>query len=194
MCRRTDNLQLTANSGQGRSVTSIPMRAPLVRRRRKRHVPGQQLCGVGLERLTRSIRLPDGGGRHPTANVPGNSAAHRGTATAATTSASVTCSMGMRPRATDGRGVSQCQAKMARSDPRPPCGLPEVLVAVRTSRLPCRNAGKAPIFTPVPGASGESRLKRHPAPRRLVVAPGLSFSVPHSSNALPAVGAANGMR
>ncbi len=113
-------MQLTANSGQGRSVTSIPMRAPLVRRRRKRHVPGQQLCGVGLERLTRSIRLPDGGGRHPTANVPGNSAAHRGTATAATTSASVTCSMGMRPRATDGRGVSQCQAKMARSDPRPP--------------------------------------------------------------------------
>ncbi len=41
--------------------------------------------------------------------------------------------------------------KMARSDPRPPCGLPEVLVAVRTSRLPSRNAGKAPIFTPVPG-------------------------------------------
>ena len=49
--------------------------------------------------------------------------------------------------------------KMARSDPRPPCGLPEVLVVVRTSRLPCRNAGKAPIFTPVRGASGESRFE-----------------------------------
>ncbi len=28
---------------------------------------------------------------------------------------------------------------------------------VRTSRLPCGNAGKTPVFTPVPGASGESR-------------------------------------
>jgi uncharacterized membrane protein YccC len=47
---------------------------------------------------------------------------------------------------------------MARSDPRPPCGLPEVLVAVRSSRLRCRNAGKAPIFALLPGASGESPL------------------------------------
>jgi hypothetical protein len=70
--------------------------------------------------------------------------------------------------------------KMARSDPRPPCGLPEVLVAVRTSRLPSRNAGKAPIFTPVPGhpanpgqispsaavraaRGGSSRPRRHPS-------------------------------
>jgi hypothetical protein len=48
---------------------------------------------------------------------------------------------------------------MARSDPRPPCGLPEVLVAVRSSRLRCRNAGKAPIFALLPGASGESPFK-----------------------------------
>src|SRR5262245_40257560 len=34
-------------------------------------------------------RLPNGRGRHPTANVPRDFAAHRGTATAATTSASV---------------------------------------------------------------------------------------------------------
>src|SRR5262249_15669265 len=33
--------------------------------------------------------LPDGRGRHPTANVPGDSAAHRGTTATATTSASV---------------------------------------------------------------------------------------------------------
>src|SRR5262244_580441 len=34
-------------------------------------------------------RLPNGGGRHPTTNVPGDSAADRGTTAAATTSASV---------------------------------------------------------------------------------------------------------
>ncbi len=49
--------------------------------------------------------------------------------------------------------------KMARSDPRPPCGQPEVLVAVRTSRLPSRNAGKAPNIQASSGASGESRMK-----------------------------------
>ena len=49
--------------------------------------------------------------------------------------------------------------KMARSAPRPPFGLPEVLVAVRTSRLSCRKAGKARIFTPVRESSGESRLR-----------------------------------
>src|SRR5262245_35086050 len=38
-------------------------------------------------------RLPNGRGRHPTANVPGDFAAHRGTAAAATTSASVRRSM-----------------------------------------------------------------------------------------------------
>ena len=40
-------------------------------------------------------------------------------------------------------------AKMARSAPRPPFGLPKVMVAVRTSRLSCWKAGKARIFTPV---------------------------------------------
>ena len=33
--------------------------------------------------------------------------------------------------------------KMARSAPQPAFGLPEVLVAVHTSRLSCRKAGKA---------------------------------------------------
>ena len=53
--------------------------------------------------------LPDGRGRDPTANVPGDFAAHRGTAAAATTSASVRRSMVMRSRATDGRSASECQ-------------------------------------------------------------------------------------
>jgi hypothetical protein len=38
--------------------------------------------------------------------------------------------------------------------------LPEVPVAVQPSRLYCREAGKAPIFTPVQESSGESRIKR----------------------------------
>ena len=40
-------------------------------------------------------------------------------------------------------------AKIARSAPRPPFGLPELLVAVHTSRLSCSKAGKARIFTSV---------------------------------------------
>jgi hypothetical protein len=33
--------------------------------------------------------------------------------------------------------------KMARSDPRPSFGLPELLVAIHTSRQSCSKAGKA---------------------------------------------------
>ncbi len=50
-----------------------------------------------------------------------------------------------------GEECTQMPGKMARSAPRPLSGLPEALVAVRTSRLPCRKAGNARIFTPVPG-------------------------------------------
>ena len=38
-------------------------------------------------------------------------------------------------------------AKMSRSAPRPPFRLREVSIGVRTLRLSCREAGKAPIFT-----------------------------------------------
>jgi hypothetical protein len=48
--------------------------------------------------------------------------------------------------------------KMARSAPRPPFGLPDAPVTVRTSRLSCGKAGKARIFTPVWDSSGESRF------------------------------------
>jgi hypothetical protein len=51
-------------------------------------------------------------------------------------------------------------AKIARSAARPPFGLPEMLVAVHTSRLSCREAEKAPIFTPVQESSGESKVNR----------------------------------
>ena len=39
--------------------------------------------------------------------------------------------------------------KIARSAPRPSFGLPELLVAIHTSRQSCCKAGKARIFTPV---------------------------------------------
>jgi hypothetical protein len=51
------------------------------------------------------------------------------------------------------------QGKMARPDPRPPFGLLEVTVAVRTSRLSYRKAGKTRIFSPFQVSSGESWLK-----------------------------------
>jgi hypothetical protein len=56
-------------------------------------------------------RLPDGRGRHPAANIPGDSAAHRGTAAAATTRASVRRSIFVHSRATDGRSAPKCQGK-----------------------------------------------------------------------------------
>src|SRR6266516_1961247 len=49
--------------------------------------------------------------------------------------------------------------KIAGSAPRPPFGPPEVTVAVRTSLLSCRKAGKPRISSPVRESSGESRLK-----------------------------------
>src|SRR5262252_1771216 len=74
--------------------------------------------------------LPDGRGRHRTANVPGDFAAHRGTAAAATTSASVRRSMsciqeqpteGVRPNAKENGQIRPLEQAF---------GLPEVLVAV----------------------------------------------------------------
>jgi hypothetical protein len=52
----------------------------------------------------------------------------------------------------------QMPVKIARSAPRPSFGLPELLVAIHTSRQSCYKAGKARIFSPVRESSGESRL------------------------------------
>ena len=49
--------------------------------------------------------------------------------------------------------------EMARSDPRPSFGLPEVVVAVSTSRLSCKRAGETRTLMPVWDSSGESQLK-----------------------------------
>jgi hypothetical protein len=50
--------------------------------------------------------------------------------------------------------------KMARSDPDQVLGLPEVLVAVSTSRLSCKRAGKTRTLMPVWDSSGESQFRR----------------------------------
>ena len=69
----------------------------------------QDRCEGGLPRTL--CCLPDGGGRHPTANVPRDFAADCGTTAAATTSASVRRAIVMRSQAIDGRSASKCQRK-----------------------------------------------------------------------------------
>jgi hypothetical protein len=54
-------------------------------------------------------RLPNGGGRHPTTNVPGDSAADRGTTAATTTRASMKRLIVTRSSAIDRRNPSRCQ-------------------------------------------------------------------------------------
>jgi hypothetical protein len=54
-------------------------------------------------------RLPNGGDRHPTTNVPGDSAADRGTTAAATTRPSMKRSIVTRSSAIDRRNASRCQ-------------------------------------------------------------------------------------
>ena len=49
-------------------------------------------------------------------------------------------------------------AKIARSTPRPSFGLPELLVAIHTSRQSCSKTGKARIFPPGQESSGEYLL------------------------------------
>src|SRR5262249_25195269 len=111
--------------------------------------------------------LPDGRGRHPAANVPGDFAADRGTTAAAATSAGVRRSMVMHSRATDRRNASQMAGKIARSTPRPPFGSPVVRVAAGSSRLASREARKSLLFTPVRVSSGECRMNNNHASTRL---------------------------
>jgi hypothetical protein len=84
----------------------------------------EKLIKIGAKgRPPRSLRrLPDGRGRYSTPNVPGDFAAHRGTAAAATTSASMRRSTVMRSRATQGRSVSECHRKWPDQAARLPSG------------------------------------------------------------------------
>jgi hypothetical protein len=99
-------------------------------------------------------RLPDGGGRDSAQSVRRHPAADRGAAPAADHVDSVRRSVSKSNRQKE---CVQMPGKMARSDPRPAFGYPEVLVAVSTSRLSCKRAWKTRTLMPVGDSSGESR-------------------------------------
>ena len=63
----------------------------------------------------------------------------------------------MHSRVTDRRSASKCQGKWPDQSLDQAFGLPEVLVAVSTSRLSCKRAGKTRTLMPVLDSSGESR-------------------------------------
>src|SRR5262249_15735884 len=65
----------------------------------------------------------------------------------------------MHSRATDRRSASKCQGKWPDQAVDEGLGLPEVLVAVSTSRLSCKRAGKTRTLMPVWDSSGESRIE-----------------------------------
>src|SRR5215831_4929146 len=65
----------------------------------------------------------------------------------------------MHSRATDRRSASKCQGKCPDQTLDQAFGLSEVLVAVSTSRLSCKSAGKTRTLMPVWDSSGESRLR-----------------------------------
>src|SRR5438093_8381756 len=135
-CARLQSWQLsphTCNTGADQGLVAGELEGEADQDRREGGEP-RTLC-----------RLSNGGDRHPTTNVPGNSAADRGTTAAATTRASMKRSIVTRSRAIDRRNASRC-VKIARSTARPSFGLPELLLAIRTSRQSCSKAGKARIF------------------------------------------------
>src|SRR5262245_31505123 len=64
----------------------------------------------------------------------------------------------MHSRATDRRSASKCQGKWPDQTLEQAFRLSEVLVAVSTSRLSCKRAGKTRTLMPVWDSSGESRF------------------------------------
>src|SRR5262249_50721215 len=114
--------------------------------------------------------------------------AHRGTAAAAHTSASMRRSTVMRSRATDGRSASKCQGDGQIRPSTKRSGCPRVPVGVRTSRLSSRETGKVLIFTPVRESSGECR---HTNPSgRCSVEPEIQLAKFLAEKALLAIGGA----
>src|SRR5262249_14756687 len=65
----------------------------------------------------------------------------------------------MHSRATDRRSASKCQGKWPDRTLDQAFGLPEVLVAVSTSRLSCKRARKTRTLMPVWDSSGEYRIR-----------------------------------
>jgi Transposase DDE domain group 1 len=105
----------------------------------------EKLIKIGAKVVShgRYIIFQIGRGRHRTANVPRDFAAHRGATAAATARASMKRLIVTRSSAIDRRNASHMPVKIARSAPRPSFGLPELLVAIHTSRQSCYKAGKS---------------------------------------------------
>src|SRR6516165_3336285 len=81
----------------------------------------------------------------------------------------------LHSRATDRRSASKCQGKWPDQTLDQAFGLPELLVAVSTSRLSCKRAGKTRTLMPVWDSSGESRPKRCRTPLHDRTQPGMRF-------------------
>src|SRR6266576_1238979 len=129
-CARLQSRQFLADAGDARAdqgLVTDKLEGQADQDRRESREP-RPLC-----------YLPDGRGRHRTANVPIDFAAYRGATAAATTSASVRRSMSCIQEQRQKECV-QMPGKIARSDPRPSFGLPELLVAIHTSRRSCCRA------------------------------------------------------
>ena len=133
-CTRLQSRQLPAHAGDARADQGMVADEP----------EGEAHQNRRLGRQPRTLRrLPDGRGRHSTANVPGDSAAHCRTAAAAAARTGMRCSMVMRSRATEGRSASKCQQKWPDQPPRSPCGVPRLRPVVRAAKRSCQNAAKA---------------------------------------------------
>src|SRR5947209_5830090 len=101
-CARLQSRQLPAHAGDARADQGLVADKPEGEADQNRREGGEP----------RSLRrLPDGRGRYPRTNVPGDFAADRGIAAAASACASMRRSMVVRSRATDERSASKCQGK-----------------------------------------------------------------------------------
>src|SRR5262249_40231125 len=101
-------------------------------------------------------RLPNGRGRHASATVPGNSAAHRGTAATAATRRSGVHAFKCNRRDEHVRKPGE-MARSASSTAVPTCRCDGIRPH---SAFDLQQAAKARIFTAIGYSSGESQLKR----------------------------------
>ena len=148
-CARLQSRQFLADAGDARAdqgLVTDKLEGQADQDRRESREP-RPLC-----------RLPNGRGRHPTANVPGDFAAHRGTAAAAATSASVRRSMVVRSSQQTG-GVRPYVRKNRQMRPSNAVRTVWDAEAIDTSHLGLRPSRKLLPSTPVRGSFGESRIK-----------------------------------
>ena len=133
-CARLQSRQLPAHAGDTRADQGLVADEP----------EGEADQDRREGRQPRPLRrIPDGRGRYPPANVPGDFAAHRGTPATASARAGMRRSMvmrgGVRPDASKNGPISWSVAVRGA----------RITAAVRALRLSCLNATKAQKSTPV---------------------------------------------